>query len=208
MSHALSEPEPNASVLTLRGPHTLADLEQTPDDGRRYEIIGGWIRVTPAADYEHEDVNEALQDLLRSLLPAGVRAKRNIGVDLPSGDIVIPDIFVTTATRHDSPKRVAADKAHTVVEVVSPSNANNDRRDKWLVYAAAGIPCYWRIERERWPGYRGPLPALVVGLLRRGRWDETVYPPGTVADVPLVIGRRPGDVMIVKLDPATLLSND
>jgi hypothetical protein len=32
-----------------------------------------------------------------------------------------------------------------------------------------------------------------------------MYPAGAVADVPLVFGRGPDDVMVVKLDPATLL---
>jgi Uma2 family endonuclease len=207
MSHALAEPEPTRPALTLvRGPYTVDDLHELPyPEMNRYEVLGGWIQVSPSAGHEHEDVVDELQQRFRSLLPAGVRAKRNLDVRLPNGDCAIPDLFVTTATRYEWPDWIPPHLVHTAVEVVSPSNSWRDRRDKSLLYAQAGIPCYWRMERWPWPGYRGPVPAVVVGLLRDGWWDETVYPAGTVADIPLVHGRGPNDILIVKLDPAVLL---
>jgi Uma2 family endonuclease len=210
MSHALAEPEPTQPPLTLvRGPYTVDDLYDLPYlEMNGYEVLGGWIHVSPSAGHEHQDVIAQLVRLFWRLLPPGVDAKWNLDVSLPYGDCAIPDLFVTTATKHDSPDWIPAQLVHTVVEVVSPSNSWRDRHDKWLLYAQAGIPCYWRMERWPWPGYRGPVPALVVGLLRNGAWDETVYAAGAVADIPLVFGRGAGDVTVVKLDPAALLLGD
>lgn len=208
MSHALAEPEPTRPALTLvRGPYTVDDLDELPDpEMNRYEVLGGWIRVSPSAGREHHDVVAKLVRRFWSLLPDGVDAAWDLDVRLPQGDCAIPDLFVTTSTKYDSPDWTPPHLVHTVVEVVSPSNSWRDRRDKVLLYARAGIPCYWRMERWPWPGYRGPVPAVVVGLLRDGWWDETVYPAGTVADIPLVYGRGPDDMLIVKLDPAGLIS--
>ena len=35
---------------------TLADLENTPDDGRRYELIDGRIVVSDSPGWEHQKV--------------------------------------------------------------------------------------------------------------------------------------------------------
>ena len=42
----------------------VADLEAMPDDGRRYELIGGAIVMTPAPGVDHQRVSRRLQRLL------------------------------------------------------------------------------------------------------------------------------------------------
>jgi Uma2 family endonuclease len=207
MSHALARREQTVLVPDARrGPLTVNDLFEMPcDDGRRYEVLGGWLIVSPSASPEHQYASGEIFAMLREALSRRAAVVTTVAVALPDGDGPVPDLVVADTEYWESPKGVPVARVHTVIEIVSPSNASRDRRQKRWMYAIAGIPCYWRLERQRWRGYRGPTPALVVGLLRDGQWDETVYPVGAEADVPVVFGRRSEDVMVVKLDPAVLL---
>jgi Uma2 family endonuclease len=94
---------------------------------------------------------------------------------------------------------------HTVIEVVSPSNASDDRFKKPGLYAAAGIPCHWRVELQPWREHLGPVPAIVVRLLGDdGEWHTTVHPAGTAELLPLAIGRG-SNLLAVEHDPAVLV---
>jgi Uma2 family endonuclease len=189
-----------------RGPHTVTDLfELTLDDDRRYEVLGGWLIVCPSADFQHQHASFRITVLLEEALPAKAMAVQAMTIGLPDGDGPMPDVAVVGDEAWDLPREVPSKLVYTVMEIVSPSNASNDRSLKREMYAAAGIPCYWRLERRRWRGYKGVLPVLVVGMLLDGEWDESLYPAGTLADVPLAFGRGPDDVMVLKLDPASLL---
>jgi Uma2 family endonuclease len=207
MSIALAKREQTVPVPNARrGPHTVKDLfELTFHDDRRYEVLGGWLIVCPSADVQHQRASFRIATLLEDVLPPRAMTLQAMTVGLPDGDGPMPDIAVVSAEAWDLPREVPSELVHTVMEIVSPSNVSNDRSLKRGMYAAAGILCYWRLERRRWRGYKGVLPVLVVGMLRHGDWDESMYPAGAVADVPLVFGRGQDDVMVVKLDPATLL---
>jgi Uma2 family endonuclease len=92
----------------------------------------------------------------------------------------------------------AADQATTrlthnavlaVVEIVSPSAQAIDRAIKPGMYAAAGIPTYWRVELD--------LPKIVVFSLSRGRYvTRTTLTAGTTGRI-----TRP---FAVELDPAQI----
>jgi hypothetical protein len=41
---------------TASGPLTVADLERTPDDGGRYELVDGVLIVSPAPAIRHQVV--------------------------------------------------------------------------------------------------------------------------------------------------------
>jgi hypothetical protein len=76
-------------------PLTLADLEATPDDGKRYELIEGQLYVSDSAYYTHQTVLGNLMfavcEYLRSH-PIG-EIVPGIGVILDDFTSVIPDLL-------------------------------------------------------------------------------------------------------------------
>ncbi|WP_036346070.1 Uma2 family endonuclease [Micromonospora sp. CNB394] len=128
------------------------DLYDLPEDGNRYEIIDGSLHVTPPPGFAHQELADDLRMALRLAAPPGWRVIREAGLRAP-GSNLIPDISVV---KPDAPRDGlwlhAADVA-LVVEVESPSSRRHDRFTKPSVYAEAGIPHYWRVER----GEFGPV---------------------------------------------------
>jgi Uma2 family endonuclease len=52
----------------LRRPWTVADLEELPDDGNRYEVVDGQLLVTPSPSLRHQHAAFELAVLLREYL--------------------------------------------------------------------------------------------------------------------------------------------
>ncbi|MGI8684250.1 MAG: Uma2 family endonuclease [Acidimicrobiales bacterium] len=122
---------------------TVEDLEAMPDDGRRYELIGGAIVMTPAPEVGHQRVSRRLQSLLEAAWPRMEVFDAPIDVDLPDGQRVQPDLVVVERGR--TGKRLTLPVA-LVVEIVSPGSTVNDRVTKLGVYAGAGIGHYWLVD--------------------------------------------------------------
>jgi Uma2 family endonuclease len=190
--------------FALRRPYTVDTLFELPETDFRFEVLEGQLVVSPAATPEHASILEQLFMVLRIAVPKELRLLQGAAVRLPNDDGPIPDLLLTSST---APREYARGLphwlVHTVVEVVSPSNADNDRVTKTRLYAEAKIPCYWRIEPRTWKEYSGPVPAIVVRRVTGGRWRQTVAPAGTEARLPVVIDRK-GTTVIVTIDPATL----
>ena len=134
-------------IATLR-PLTYDDLQDMPDDGQRYEIIGGELLVTPAPTAGHQRVlarlHRLLDDFVR-LRDAGEVFFAPFDVKLAHFDAVEPDIVYLSAARPP----VANDEnsidyaPDLVVEVASPSSHRVDRVKKMALYARSGISEYW-----------------------------------------------------------------
>jgi Uma2 family endonuclease len=124
---------------------TIEDLEAMPDDGRRYELIGGAIVMTPAPEPVHQRVSRRLQTLLETTCPAGHEVfDAPIDYDLPEGQRVEPDLIVVPDG--SVKKKRLSGPALLVVEIVSPGSTVHDRITKRAVYAAAGVPAYWIVD--------------------------------------------------------------
>ncbi len=124
---------------------TLADLEAMPDDGRRYELVGGAIVMTPAPVPLHQLVSGRLHRILDDAAPDGhVVFGAPIDLDLPGDQRVEPDLVML-------PWSSVGEKRLTlpvllVVEIVSPGSRVHDRVTKRAVYAEAGVPAYWLVD--------------------------------------------------------------
>jgi Uma2 family endonuclease len=132
-------------ALTASNAFTIADLDAMPDDGKRYELIGGAIVMTPAPLPVHQRVSRELFVLLREACPPGHEVfYAAIDYDLPGGDRVEPDLIVVPHTTVGT-KRLKG-PALLVVEIVSPGSTTNDLVTKRAAYAEAGVPAYWIVD--------------------------------------------------------------
>jgi Uma2 family endonuclease len=197
------------ALETASRSYTVDDLSQVPDDGNRYEVLGGSLVVSPWPTPLHQLVAQELKHVFRTAVPEGVWVLNDVAVQLPDGDGPVPDVVVSSV--HPAVCRLwfPVDHVHTVVEVVSPSNAKTDRLYKPALYAEAGIPCYWRVELERWRGYKGELPLVVVRVRDSDGWRTVEAAAGDVTELPLAVGRAgrdtPAPTVQVNLDPLDLL---
>lgn len=55
-----------ATVIAASNGFTVKDLDKLPDDGLRYELIGGSIVMTPPPEPTHQRVSRRLCTLLGS----------------------------------------------------------------------------------------------------------------------------------------------
>ena len=197
------------------GPYTVDDLfELPPEWDVRCEVLDGCLIVSPAASPLHQRVADRLCRLFNDTLPETAEAVTAVAVRMPKGDGPVPDIVVMTPTEPLPPRGVPAGEVHTVVEVVSPTNAHHDRVRKRDIYAEAGIPCYWRVELRSWRGYRGPLPLVVVRVREADRWRTILAPAGQVHELPVAAGRAAGraapgvpEMLLMRLNPAVLAAS-
>ncbi len=132
-------------TTTLSNAFTVDDLEAMPGDGKRYELIGGAIVMTPAPEPIHQRVGGEVFVRIREACPPGHQVFFSpIDFDLPGGQRVEPDIIVVPDASVGEKRLSGA--ALLVVEIVSPGSAVNDRVTKREIYAAAGVPAYWIID--------------------------------------------------------------
>ncbi len=154
------------------GRWTVADYERLPDDGQRYELINGDLRMAPAPTPDHQAASLRLAHYLFTFVETAGHGRvfaAPIDVELGPTTIVQPDLIVIL---HGGAASITAQRIvgppDLVVEVVSPGTASYDRREKRDLYAAAGVREYWIAD----PGHRVVELLTLAGSLYRA---EHVY---------------------------------
>ena len=139
-------------VQPLERPYTAEDLANTPDDGQRYEVIGGELVVAPAPSTKHQRVSLRLSRILGDYLEhsgSGEAFAAPLDVVLGTYDIVQPDLVVILNQHADRVTDAGIEGApDIVIEIVSPSSQRMDRIRKSATYATYGIPEYWIVDPE------------------------------------------------------------
>jgi Uma2 family endonuclease len=128
---------------------TEADLLAMPNDGRKYELVDGEIRMSPGGARHGE-----IEVELGARLLAFVKSRRlghvfgsSIGFRLPGGNVRSPDAsFVADENVPDDFADLAPDLA---VEVVSPSDRARHVLDKVGEYIDAGVRLVWVIDPRK-----------------------------------------------------------
>jgi Uma2 family endonuclease len=167
------------------------DIWDTPDDGKRYEVIDGALYVAPPPGWGHQ------RGIAKLLLIVGGHVYRHglgevvtapVGVKLDDENGIEPDlIFISNDRRHIIVDRGVEGAPDLVVEVLSPRTQSRDRGVKMRRYAAAGVAHYWMLN------YRRPL-------LEAYRLGDAGYE---------LVGRfRPGDVFRPELFPGLEIAID
>ncbi|MGH2533321.1 MAG: Uma2 family endonuclease [Thermomicrobiales bacterium] len=147
-------------------PLTYDDLLATPEDGKRYEIVGGELYVAASPDLKHQDASGELYERFRAF----VRPRRlgrvfhaPTDVKLTEYDTVVPDvIFVSRERAHIMRPGMIEGAPDLLVEVISPSTRRRDRVHKAALYASAGVREYWIVDPT--------VETILIQRLQGGRY--------------------------------------
>ncbi len=161
-----------------QGTWTYEDWLKFPNDGWKYEIIDGVLYMTPPPATAHQGSSVELSSQMH------IYAKENdlgrilvapCGVHLPKQPVPVePDIFFIKKERlHIIHKNYVEGVPDLIVEILSPSNPNHDRKTKFALYQNVGIPEYWLVN------YRDKT-VEVYTLARDGYSLVGKYGPGDV----------------------------
>ncbi len=151
---------------------TYDDLQDTPEDGHRYELLDGTLLVTPAPNHAHQRCLLNLAVLLR-----GAAAPEHEIVIAPFDWIISPRTFfqpdLLVARRADIGVANLAVPPLLAVEVLSPSTRRIDLVLKRDAYASAGMPTYWIVDPV--------VPSLTALRLEDGVYTEEASVSGDEA---------------------------
>jgi Uma2 family endonuclease len=166
-------------------PLTLDDVAElaSQDPDHRYELQEGNLLIMPPADAEHAEMIVRISAWLfangyrgRVLATPGVRVG-NSGRS--------PDIVVLVAEGSGRTVWIEPGDVLLAIEIVSPGSVELDRHTKPREYAAAGIPNYWRVERD------GAPTVHFFGLGTGPEGSPTYVPRGTALLDDLLTGPVP-----------------
>ena len=174
------------AMSNLKGQWTVADRDELPDDGNRYEVIDGELFVSPAPAWRHQDAVFHLHRILADYLqhhrigypfeaPADVVFSPTRGVQ--------PDVFVVPLVNGHRPRHFdEVRRLLLAVEVLSPSTARADRVAKRSLFRDEGVAEYWIVDLDARTIERStPADSRPEMLSERLEW----HPEG--ATEPLVI---------------------
>lgn len=144
---------------------TVDDLDGLPDDELRYELVDGALLVSPPPPNPHNVAANELAFLLHAALDSSWQILTPGSIQFDARNVREPDLLVV---RRDGARAAYARPQDVLlaVEVMSPSSVTNDRLSKPALYAAGGIPHYWRLEREA-------EPVLITHQLAGDAYRET-----------------------------------
>ena len=129
------------------GGWTTDDLDALPEDGLRRELLDGVLLVSPSPTDVHGIISGLLFAALYSSCPDEYQVSQTVEIRMSQHRSFIPDLVVATdAAAQRRSARYAPHEVVLAIEIVSPTSQAMDRITKPALYAAAGIPYFWRIE--------------------------------------------------------------
>jgi len=129
--------------------YTVDDLESFPSDGNRYELLDGYLLVTPAPGFSHQLVATRLATMLSNYLnPAGKAVVVGPGaVELRPKTHLEPDVLVLPAPVVGQKNWSDFSSWWLAIEVLSRSSRMYDRNIKRDAYLALGVAEVWLVDR-------------------------------------------------------------
>ncbi len=152
------------------GGFTIADLEELPPDGRRYELLDGVLLVSPSPRWEHQWGIRELYNRLAPHIPPHLQGFP-VPLDVSQGERTYfePDLVVVRGADLVEGVRFRALPV-LVAEVLSPSTRSFDQVLKRHAYARIGVPHYWIVDLDE--------PSIAALTLVDGGYAETARAAG------------------------------
>lgn len=127
--------------------YTIADLDSFPDDGQRYELLQGFLLVTPAPGAPHQLTASRFITALSNYLDAHAFVT-GPGVVEREPDIHLePDVLVFPRPMPPSQKWKDLSGHWLAVEVYSRGSRKYDHDYKRDAYLALGVREVWLVDR-------------------------------------------------------------
>lgn len=133
------------------GPLTYRDLDDTPDDGNRYEVIDGELHVTPFPTTAHQRAVTRLVSLLDQHVTAeGIGEVFTSGLKVVLDELtgVGPDLVYIEKQQASGIRRDGYYGPPALVVEVLSSKPSLDTKVKRSKYARAGIRHYWIVDPD------------------------------------------------------------
>jgi Uma2 family endonuclease len=134
-------------VMELLVPRFTIDmLDDLPDDGTRYELLDGFLLVTPAPSLEHQVLATRLAGFLLDAVGNDAHVVAVGAIQRGDNTQLQPDILVLPASYPPTANWREVHGWWLAVEVLSPSSRVYDREVKRAAYLALGVEEYWLVD--------------------------------------------------------------
>jgi Uma2 family endonuclease len=143
--HVMWTPDP---IKQRSQAYTVEDVLALPDDAPRVELLDGVLSVVPSPSGGHQKINYRVVAWLERNAPEELEALIAVGVIIGYRDTLEPDVTLLRKPVDFDHHYYPAAQVVLAVEIVSPSTKRRDRLEKPVMYAAAGVPHFWRIEQD------------------------------------------------------------
>ncbi len=130
--------------------YTVDQVRSFPEDGQRYELLDGFLLVTPAPANLHQVVTTNLTVALhQAVVPSGKARIVSTGeLEIGARTLLNPDILVYPASYAPTTSWKQIRGWWLAVEVLSPSTRVYDRDFKQRAYLNLGVEEVWLVDPD------------------------------------------------------------
>lgn len=147
----------SAAVQAPKKVWTEAELQALPDEGYKYEVVDGELRMSPKNNFQHENLCGRLFLELANFNRThglGVVLGSNLGCWMNNRNCRAPDISFIPKDRlqrlgfRPSTRKFLPGAPDLAVEVISPSNTRQEIDDRLKDFFASGTRIAWVIHPD------------------------------------------------------------
>jgi Uma2 family endonuclease len=137
-------------MSTQAGLVTVEEYLKLPEPkGGHYELHHGEVVLVPPPKWEHEEMQDRIQVLLKRLAPEGSRVRMEMSFR-PAAEYEVwrADVGLLTLGRAltTKPDEYLAGAPDLVVEVLSPGNTADEINDKMAICLENGCASFWVVD--------------------------------------------------------------
>jgi Uma2 family endonuclease len=129
--------------------YTYADYERLPE-GTPYQLIGGQLVMTPSPIPYHQEISRKLEFKMLAFVEErtlGHVYDAPLDVYFSDSDVFQPDIIFIRKEREGIIGETKIEGSpDIVIEILSPSTAYYDLRNKFRIYEQCGVSEYWIVD--------------------------------------------------------------